>query len=165
MAIYPHWWRTMKAKAQSRGGGVEIAGYGGSRIKSQLRSGASRLGAMRLPPIINNQTRTPFQLPGNLASKLLSPSKLRGRPSASGFQPTMTNPQRTRPNFGIKPLAQVGKPRKSISEMDALSCWNTPDARGPRLEANLRYSTKSRCQKCLGKAVWKCMLAVIGISP
>ena len=105
------------------------------------------MGAMRLPPVINNQTRTPFKLPGNLASKLLSPSNLRGRPSASGFQPTMTNPQRTRPNSGIKPLAQVGKPRKSISEMDALSCWNAPDARGPRLEANLRYSIKSRCQK------------------
>ena len=49
------------------------------------------------------------------------------RPSVPGFQRMMTNPQPTRPNSGTKPPARAGKPRKSISEMDALSSWNTPD--------------------------------------
>ena len=35
----------------------------------------------------------------------------------------------------------------------ALSSWNTPDARRPRLEANPRNDATSRCQKYLDKAV------------
>jgi len=62
-----------------------------------------------------------------------SPSNLPGRPFVPGFRRTMTRPQPTRLNFGTKPPAQVGKPRKSISETDALSSWNTPDARRPPL--------------------------------
>ena len=78
----------------------------------------------------------------NRHSKPSSPSNLPGKRSAPGSQPTMTNPEPTRPNFGIKPPPQAGNPRKSISETAAHSSWNTPDARAHRLEANLRYNTK-----------------------
>jgi hypothetical protein len=45
----------------------------------------------------------------------------------------MTNPQPIPPNSGTKLLAQVGKPRKPISEMDALSSSNqTPSVPVPR---------------------------------
>ncbi len=100
------------------------------------------------------------------ANQTLSPSNRPGRPSAPGFQPTMTRPpQPTLPNPGTKPLAQVGKPRKSIPETDALPSWNTPDTRGHRLQANPWNDATSRWQKCLGKAVRKCKLIVIENSP
>ena len=113
------------------------------------------------------ESRSPQGEPAKWGGRIKpsSPSNHLGRPSVPGFQPTMTNPQPTRPNSGTKPTAQAGKPRKSISETDALSCSNTPDDQSHRLEATLRNYPKTRCQKYLGKAVGDGMLKRCQNSP
>ena len=95
-----------------------------------------------------------------------SPSNLPGKPSALGFQPTMTNPERTRPNSGTKAPAPLGMPRKSISETAAPRPGLHLTHSGPRPEATSRDNIKIRCQKrILGMAGWEGMLSLIGISP
>ena len=95
------------------------------------------------------ESRSPQGEPAKWGGRIKpsSPSNHFGRPSVPGFQPAMTDPQPTCPNSGTKAPAQVGKPRKSISETDALPSSNTPDDQGHRLGATRRNYLKTRCQK------------------
>ena len=113
------------------------------------------------------ESRSPQGEPAKWGGRIKpsSPSNLLGRPSVPGFQPTKTNPQPTRPNSGTKPPAQAGKPRKSISETDALSSSNTPDDQGHRLEATRQNYPNPAAKNFLGKEVGDGMLTCRQNSP